>query len=136
LVLSSYHLIIFLLYFMSLFFFFFFSSRRRHTRSLRDWSSDVCSSDLFGIRGKLENYDRVDQVLDELVASIPEGEVQRKLEAKQIFKDLKERVLREEVLTHGVRLDGRKFDEVRANWIETGVVPRTHGSARFTRSGT
>src|SRR5690349_24966680 len=31
-----------------LFFFFFFSSRRRHTRSLRDWSSDVCSSDLTG----------------------------------------------------------------------------------------
>src|SRR5690349_23145389 len=30
------------------FFFFFFSSRRRHTRSLRDWSSDVCSSDLDG----------------------------------------------------------------------------------------
>src|SRR5690349_23852503 len=28
------------------FLFFFFSSRRRHTRSLRDWSSDVCSSDL------------------------------------------------------------------------------------------
>src|SRR5204862_4892435 len=27
---------------------FFFSSRRRHTRSLRDWSSDVCSSDLYG----------------------------------------------------------------------------------------
>src|SRR5204862_2847087 len=31
---------------LSWFFFFFFSSRRRHTRSLRDWSSDVCSSDL------------------------------------------------------------------------------------------
>src|SRR6266849_5596672 len=30
------------------FFFFFFSSRRRHTRSTRDWSSDVCSSDLCG----------------------------------------------------------------------------------------
>src|SRR3989449_6775118 len=29
-----------------LFFFFFFSSRRRHTRCSRDWSSDVCSSDL------------------------------------------------------------------------------------------
>src|SRR5205814_4767349 len=29
------------------FFFFFFSSRRRHTRCLSDWSSDVCSSDLF-----------------------------------------------------------------------------------------
>src|SRR5690349_23935483 len=33
--------------FIFFFFFFFFSSRRRHTRSLRDWSSDVCSSDLF-----------------------------------------------------------------------------------------
>jgi polyribonucleotide nucleotidyltransferase len=88
------------------------------------------------IRGKLENYDRVDQVLDELVASLPEGEVQRKVEAKEIFKDLKERVLREEVLTHGVRLDGRAFDEIRPIWIETGVLPRTHGSTVFTRGET
>src|SRR5438093_3456235 len=35
------------------------------------------------IRGKLENYDRVDEVLDELVASLPEGEVERRLEAQQ-----------------------------------------------------
>src|SRR5262249_32118782 len=88
------------------------------------------------IRGKLENYDRVDQVLDELVASLPDGELERKVEAKQIFKDLKEKVLREEVLTHGVRLDGRKFDEVRPIWIETSVLPRTHGSAVFTRGET
>src|SRR6476619_7564539 len=88
------------------------------------------------IRGKLENYDRVDQVLDDLVASLPEGEVERKVEAKQIFKDLKEKVLREEVLTHGVRLDGQKFDEVRPIWIETGVLPRTHGSSVFTRGET
>src|SRR5205809_3496410 len=33
-------------YFFFFFFFFFFSSRRRHTRCSRDWSSDVCSSDL------------------------------------------------------------------------------------------
>src|SRR5260221_7126381 len=33
-------------YALALYFFFFFSSRRRHTRSLCDWSSDVCSSDL------------------------------------------------------------------------------------------
>jgi polyribonucleotide nucleotidyltransferase len=88
------------------------------------------------IRGKLESYDRVDQVLDELVATIPEGEVERKLEAKQIFKDLKEKVLRDEVLQHNVRLDGRAFDEVRPIWIETSVLPRTHGSAVFTRGET
>src|SRR5204863_788149 len=44
LLLSSYFLFFF--FFFLFFFFFFFSSRRRHTRSLRDWSSDVCSSDL------------------------------------------------------------------------------------------
>src|SRR5438874_13051107 len=41
---------------------FFFSSRRRHTRSLRDWSSDVCSSDL-GIAASVGN------VLDRTAAS-------------------------------------------------------------------
>jgi len=88
------------------------------------------------IRGKLENYDRVDEVLEVLVASIPEGEVERKLEAKQIFKQLKERVLREEILERNVRLDGRAFDEIRPIWIETSVLPRTHGSAVFTRGET
>jgi polyribonucleotide nucleotidyltransferase len=88
------------------------------------------------IRGKLENYDRVDEVLDDLVASMPEAEIQRKVEAKAIFKELKEKVLRDEVLDRGVRLDGRKFDEVRPIWIETSVLPRTHGSAVFTRGET
>jgi polyribonucleotide nucleotidyltransferase len=88
------------------------------------------------IRGKLENYDRVDEVLDELVASLPEGEVERRLEAKHIFKELKEKVLRDEVIERGVRLDGRAFDEVRAIWSEVGVLPRTHGSTVFTRGET
>src|SRR5262245_38635675 len=88
------------------------------------------------IRGKLENYGKVDEVLDELVASIPEGEVERRLDAKSIFKELKEKVLRDEVLDRGVRLDGRAFDEIRNIWIETSVLPRTHGSAVFTRGET
>src|SRR2546421_9451955 len=44
---SQYSLFVFILdVILFVFFFFFFSSRRRHTRSDRDWSSDVCSSDL------------------------------------------------------------------------------------------
>src|SRR5437588_8069143 len=38
--------VFYLFFFLCFLFFFFFSSRRRHTRSLCDWSSDVCSSDL------------------------------------------------------------------------------------------
>src|SRR3712207_8792572 len=41
-------ILIYFVYIFSIFFFFFFSSRRRHTRYWRDWSSDVCSSDLAG----------------------------------------------------------------------------------------
>ena len=88
------------------------------------------------IRGKLENYERVDQVLAELVASIPEAEVERKTEAKTIFKELKGKVMRDEILERGLRLDGRKFDEIRPIWSEVGVLPRTHGSAVFTRGET
>jgi polyribonucleotide nucleotidyltransferase len=93
-------------------------------------------SEAMRIRGKTENYDRIDQLLDDLVSSIPEGEVERKLEAKVIFKELKEKVLRDEVLGRSVRLDGRKFDEIRSIWSEVGVLPRTHGSAVFTRGET
>src|SRR5690606_40602674 len=48
---------------VSLFFFFFFSSRRRHTRFSRDWSSDVCSSDLFDLAklGAALNHERDQQ---------------------------------------------------------------------------
>ena len=88
------------------------------------------------IREKLENYETVELTLKNLVAELPEDQTEQKADAKAIFKELKEKVLREEVLTHGVRLDGRKFDEIRSIWIETGVLPRTHGSAVFTRGET
>jgi polyribonucleotide nucleotidyltransferase len=88
------------------------------------------------IPDKLENYATVDKVKRDLLESIPEAEVNQRAAAKVIFSELKERVLREEILTRGVRLDGRKFDEIRPIWIETGVLPRTHGSAVFTRGET
>jgi polyribonucleotide nucleotidyltransferase len=93
-------------------------------------------ADAMRMRDKLANYGTVDQVLSELVGSLPEGEVQRKVEAKAIFKELKEKVLRDEVLQKGVRLDGRKFDQIRPIWSEVGVLPRVHGSAVFTRGET
>src|SRR5690349_22538597 len=50
-----FHFCFFLFLFLFVFFFFFFSSRRRHTRSLRDWSSDVCSSDLLLLADRLHS---------------------------------------------------------------------------------
>jgi polyribonucleotide nucleotidyltransferase len=88
------------------------------------------------IKDKLENYGSVDQVLANLVASIPDGEVERRSDAKAIFKELKEKVMRDEALERGKRLDGRAFDEIRPISIEVGVLPRTHGSSVFQRGET
>ena len=93
-------------------------------------------ADAMRIKDKLENYGTVDEVLADLVASIPEEEVERRSDAKTIFKELKEKVMRDEALERGMRLDGRKFDEIRPITIEVGVLPRTHGSAVFTRGET
>jgi polyribonucleotide nucleotidyltransferase len=93
-------------------------------------------ADAMRIKEKLENYERVDEVLEELVASIPEEEVERRSDAKTIFKELKEKVMRDEILERGKRLDGRRFDEIRPIWSEVGVLPRVHGSAVFTRGET
>src|SRR3989449_1089404 len=51
------------------FVFFFFSSRRRHTRCSRDWSSDVCSSDLVGIQG---NHRAVGELVERVRRVTPE----------------------------------------------------------------
>jgi len=88
------------------------------------------------IKDKLENYDKVDQVLADLLAGYPEDDDTGRAAAKAIFKDLKEKVMKDEALEHGRRLDGRKFDEIRPITIEVGVLPRTHGSTVFTRGET
>ncbi len=88
------------------------------------------------LHDKLANYARVDQVQEELLATFDEADAARKAEAKSIFKGLKEKVLRDEVLDRRVRLDGRKFDEIRSIWTEAGLLPRTHGSVVFTRGET
>jgi polyribonucleotide nucleotidyltransferase len=88
------------------------------------------------IPDKLENYGTVDKVLEDLIASLPEGELERRTEAKAIFKELKGKVMRDEILERGKRLDGRAFDQIRPITIEVGVLPRAHGSAVFTRGET
>ncbi len=53
-----------------------------------------------------------------------------------VYDGLREKLLRNEILGNGRRLDGRRFDEIRPITCEVGVLPRTHGSALFTRGET
>jgi len=82
---------------------------------------------------KLESYARVDACKKKAMEGIPEEQL---AEAKKLFDALKERIFRDEMLKERRRPDGRKFDEVRKIEVEVGVLPRTHGSALFTRGET
>jgi polyribonucleotide nucleotidyltransferase len=93
-------------------------------------------TDAMRIKQKLESYGQVDKVLEDLLASLPDGEDQQKKDAEHIFHELQEKAMRDEALERGHRLDGRKFDEIRPIWTETGVLPRVHGSVVFTRGET
>ena len=93
-------------------------------------------ADAMRIKDKLENYGKVDEILKTLIESLGEEYAERKGEAKGIFKGLQEKILRDEVLERGIRLDGRKFDEIRPIWIESSILPRVHGSVVFTRGET
>ncbi len=82
---------------------------------------------------KLESYRRVDECKHKAVDALPE---EQKAEGKKLLDLLKETIFREEMLKEHRRPDGRAFDQVRKIDIEVGVLPRTHGSALFTRGET
>jgi polyribonucleotide nucleotidyltransferase len=93
-------------------------------------------ADAMRLKDKLESYAAVDKVLDDYLATLPEDDSARRSDTKGAFKTLKEKVLRDEILERGQRLDGRAFDEIRAVTGDVGLLPRTHGSAVFTRGET
>jgi polyribonucleotide nucleotidyltransferase len=82
---------------------------------------------------KIESYARVDALKKKVLEAQTD---ETKDQAAKCYDALKERIFRDEMLKNHRRPDGRKFDEIRQITIETGVLPRTHGSALFTRGET
>tara|TARA_B100000586_G_C20100547_1_gene424658 strand:+ start:9 stop:2105 length:2097 start_codon:yes stop_codon:yes gene_type:complete len=93
-------------------------------------------ADAMRVKDKLDSYAAVDKVLDDYLATLPADDTQRRADSKAAFKNLKEKVLRDEILERGHRLDGRAFDEIRQITCDVGLLPRAHGSAVFTRGET
>ncbi|QTQ12131.1 polyribonucleotide nucleotidyltransferase [Treponema parvum] len=77
----------------------------------------------------------VKKQISEKYAAQLEDPVQKKL-FDALFDDIQYKLLRKSILDEGVRIDGRKCDEIRPITCEIGVLPRPHGSALFTRGET
>ena len=82
---------------------------------------------------KLESYAKVAAIKKKMIESLPE---EQREEAAKLYDVLKERIFRDQMLFDRRRPDGRAFDQIRPITIETSVLPRTHGSAIFTRGET
>jgi polyribonucleotide nucleotidyltransferase len=87
-------------------------------------------------KNKLEMYARMKEVRDAYAASVPEDQLEKKAAVNAVYDGLREKILRQEILGNGRRLDSRRFDEIRPITSEVGVLPRTHGSSIFTRGET
>jgi polyribonucleotide nucleotidyltransferase len=85
---------------------------------------------------KNESYGLIKQLKDELKSAIDEEDMVGRKKTTSYFEILREQLFREQVIKEKRRPDGRKFDQIRDIWIEVGVLPRTHGSAIFTRGET
>ncbi len=85
---------------------------------------------------KFERKAAVGAVVKPYVEQIPAEEVEKKANVKKVVSRLEEEILREVVLNDKIRFDNRRLDEIRPISIDVGLLPRTHGSALFTRGET
>ena len=115
--------------------------------SLKDEVTKLIEKDLdeaLRIKEKLERYAKIDEIKDNLLEKYKEDN--KKLEGKEldlllvkvekIFSDVEYRLFRNIVVKEKIRSDGRKMDEIRPLSTDIDLLPRTHGSALFTRGET
>ncbi|MCL5883990.1 MAG: polyribonucleotide nucleotidyltransferase, partial [Deltaproteobacteria bacterium] len=102
--------------------------------------AEIAEADLrsaYGIQVKQDRRRRIDEIAEAVRGAFPEEE--RIAKANLIadaFKALEKKIVRGLVLTTGHRIDGRGLTDIRPISCEVGVLPRTHGSALFTRGET
>lgn len=98
-----------------------------------DWGERI--ENAVAIPKKLERHEALGQIYDEILTSV-EGSDLRRTEIMGYLEKIEGLYVRSMVLDKGVRIGGRSFKTVRDITCEIGVLPRTHGSALFTRGET
>ena len=97
-------------------------------------TADVTAA--YQIADKLQRQDKVAEIRAQVVAKLINEAGDNKDDISEEFHSLEKRIVRDRVLSGAPRIDGRDHDMIRALHVEVGVLPRTHGSALFTRGET
>ncbi len=112
-----------------------------HNEELEETVNNFCSdeiSDALKLNEKNERKERLREIRDQAVAEYGEAEGTESLasDINSILKGLEKELMRRQILDTERRIDGRKPDEIREITCQVGILPRTHGSAVFTRGET
>jgi polyribonucleotide nucleotidyltransferase len=85
---------------------------------------------------KMKRRDALSAIEKDIADQLAEEFPDCKKGVSAIFEELHKKISRNLVINEGIRIDGRKFDEIRPITCEVGLLPRPHGSALFTRGET
>lgn len=92
--------------------------------------------DALKFQKKMERKEAKDTVLQSIQESLEEEFPEQEMVISEIFHDVEKEIVRKLILEDKIRIDGRSYDDIRNVTCETSVLPRTHGSALFTRGET
>lgn len=93
-------------------------------------------SSVYQITNKQERYEKLSILKDDVISKESNTEEDNTDKISKVFDSLKKDIVRERILSGEKRIDGRDNTTVRPISVQTGVLPRTHGSALFTRGET
>ena len=88
------------------------------------------------VQPKKEKEAEIKKILDNLIEKIPEENEDEIRKTREIFFQIQKKLVRDLIINQRKRVDGRDFDDIRPISAEVGILPRTHGSALFTRGET
>lgn len=100
------------------------------------WSAELRQALDVSTKTKRESQRAVEDVTKRVIEGFPEDQPEKRQMAARALEYLQERIFRDSILKLRRRPDGRRFTEIRPIECEVGVLPRTHGSALFTRGET
>jgi polyribonucleotide nucleotidyltransferase len=115
-----------------------FLAEKMDENRMKNIQTEISSSLIEAIQTgkKQERDEKISSILDSLLENIPEDNEDEIRETKEIFYQIQKKVVRSLILNDKKRVDGRAFDEIRPIRADVGILPRTHGSALFTRGET
>jgi len=86
--------------------------------------------------GKIKRRSALRALKSKIFEQLGPEYTERKDEVSEILQDIQKKISRDIILKDQIRIDNRKFDEIRPITCEVGILPRVHGSALFTRGET